>query len=403
MLIKPQSPGFILLLGVLAALPPLSIDMSLPALSEVTGALGISPSLAGLTLTLFMVGFCATPVVYGPLSDRYGRKPILLAGLTLFTLGGIGAALAPSIHILLGARLVQGAGAGAGTSMAFAIVRDLFEAHEARKRLSYVTIVMTVAPMVAPSIGALVLEVGNWRAIYATLAASGFLVLLAVTVGLSETAHRRTRQGSLLGGVIRGYGLLFGNRVSLGFTLVFGFCFGVQFSYISGSPLVLLGLYGVSPRIYGLLFAATALGITAGAFVNGRLNAHKIPPLKPLIGGFCLLVGSGLVLVLLTATGRASVPSLMPFLVLSSFAYGLLMPNVSHGAMEPIPEIAGIAGGMLTTFQMGTGAVVSALVAFLYAGFGLYAMTAMMLLCGLLAAITYLAIVRPMARAHRSS
>jgi len=409
MQIRRDSVAFVVLLGALAALPPLSIDMGLPALPAVGAALRTRPDLAGLTLSLFMAGFACGPVLYGPLSDRHGRKPVLLAGLALFTVAGLAAALAPSIGTLLAARLLQGAGAGSGTSMAFAIVRDLFEAHEARRRLSYVTAVLTAAPLVAPTLGAAVLAFGGWRAIYGALALGGAALVAVVFLGLAESVPRglRTRQGRVQGGVLdrvlAGYRAVLGSPVSLGFALVYAFGFGVQFSYVSGSPLVMMGLFGVSARTYGLLFGCTALGITAGALTNGQLSARQVSPVWPLRVGLGLLLGAGLVLVVLTAAGLASVITLMPPLVASSYGYGLVGPNASHGALEPVPEVAGTAGAVLTSAQMGTGALASALVASLFGVLGLYAMAGMMALCAAVATLVYAALVRPTQRASAAA
>ena len=163
--LQPQSVLFAIYLGALAALPPISIDMALPALVDIAGSLHASASQAGLTLSLFMAGFALGPIVYGPLCDARGRKPTLLLGLALFTLGGIGSAVAPGISILLGARLIQGIGAGAGMTVALAIVRDLFEGNAMQHRLAAITVVANVAPIVAPSVGVALLAAIEWRGI----------------------------------------------------------------------------------------------------------------------------------------------------------------------------------------------------------------------------------------------
>jgi DHA1 family bicyclomycin/chloramphenicol resistance-like MFS transporter len=393
MRIARDGMGMTLLLAGLGALPPLSIDMALPALSRIARDMAISPGLAGLTLSLFMAGFACTPIVYGPLSDRHGRRPVLLAGLVLFTLGGAAAATAPSIVWLLAARLLQGAGAGAGTSMAFAIVRDLFEGHQARQRLSGVTIVMTIAPLLAPSIGAIILGFAGWRAIWGLLTAAGAVLTLAVLLGFAESRPAAARAARP--GLLRGYARMLGNRASLGFALVYALGFAVQFSFISGSPLVLIGVFGASPRLYGVLFACNALGIAGGAAVNRRLSARRVAPAVPLgIGLGLFLVASGSMLAL-QAAGLAGIASFMPPIVLSSFAWGLASANAAHGALEPVPELAGTASAVLTCLQMAFAAIASLLVAFLFAWIGVAAMTGMMAAFGLLAAATWLLVAHP--------
>src|SRR6267378_220498 len=167
MRLPPTSMAFTLLLGFLVALPSFGIDMSLPALTSMGAALGVAPERAGLMMSLFMLGFAIAPLFYGPVSDRYGRKPVVVFAFTLFAIAGIGCAFARSLPTLLVWRVVQGAGAGASMTIALAIVRDLFEGQAARTRLSYVAIATMVVPMIAPSAGAALLALGGWRAIHA--------------------------------------------------------------------------------------------------------------------------------------------------------------------------------------------------------------------------------------------
>ncbi len=177
MRVPPASTAFTLLLSFLVALPSFGIDMSLPALTAMGAALHVAPAQAGLMMSLFMLGFAVTPLFYGPASDRYGRKPVVVFACTLF------------IITLLTWRVVQGAGAGASMTIALAIIRDLFEGQAARTRLSYVAIATMVVPMIAPSAGVALLALGGWRAIHAVLAAVGLLLLLAMLIAFAESAR----------------------------------------------------------------------------------------------------------------------------------------------------------------------------------------------------------------------
>src|SRR5258708_32789382 len=181
--------GFTLLLSCLVALPSFGIDTSLPALTETGAALRVAPARAGLMMSLFMLGFAVAPLFYGPASDRYGRKPIVLFACMLFVIAGIGCALAQSLPTLLMWRVVQGAGAGASMTIALAIVRDLFEGQAARTKLSYVAIATMVVPMIAPTAGAALLALGGWRLIHAVLAGVGLLLLLAMLLVFAESAR----------------------------------------------------------------------------------------------------------------------------------------------------------------------------------------------------------------------
>lgn len=390
---NPHSAVFVVFLASLASLPPLSIDMGLPALNEISRDLHCSLGEAGLTLTLFMAGFAGGPLVYGPLSDRYGRRPVLLSGLGLFSAGGVAAMVAPTIGLLLAARLLEGAGAGAGISMAFAIVRDLFKGEEARVKLSYVQMVTALAPMLAPTIGAAIMSVAPWRAIYGVLGFGGLILVLAVWLGFRESHAPEPSHGSIFGRVVNGYAVLFRRRVGLGFALLYGLSFGVQFSFISGSPLVFMGHFAVSARVYGLIFAVASAGIMLGAFSNTRLSRAGIGGKLPIRLGFGIYLATSLTMLVLVLAGVASVADMLPPLVLSAYAYGLIGPNASHGTLQALPEIAGIAGAMLTSFQMVVAVAASATVAAVYASAGLLAMVLPMLGFGVAALAVYLGFV----------
>jgi DHA1 family bicyclomycin/chloramphenicol resistance-like MFS transporter len=382
--------GLALLLGALAALPPLAIDMALPALSPIAAAMGTTATNAGLTLSVFLAGFAVGPIVYGPAADRLGRRPVLLAGLVLFTIGGLGATGAGSITVLLGARFLQGLGAGAGMTLAFAMVRDLFEGHAAQRRLAVITIVSNIAPIVAPTLGAGLLGLTGWRGIYGVTALAGVLLTGVVWLGLGETHKPRPiAVNSLVSHLANGYRRVLTHGVAVRHIVVNGLGFGWMFAYVSGSPLVLIGVLHVSPPTYAALFACTGAGIVAGALVNGRLARHGASSRTVLLTAILLALCATTLLTGVTIAGELSLTTAMPLLVLATACFGLAAPSAAHGALGPIPELAGIAGGLLTSVQMLTGALASTLVAYLVPRLGPVAMSGTMAAYALLALIVY--------------
>src|SRR5208337_4013245 len=225
--------GFLVFLSAMTALPPLAIDMALPSLALVQADLGATQTQAAATIAIFLAGFSTAPLIVGPLADRFGRKPVLVVGLLLFALCGLGAAFAPSIGLLLGLRLVQGAGAGAVGVLPRAIVRDLFDVRESRLFLTAIAQVNGVAPVIAPSIGALILYVAPWRTIYLALAAIGAFMLVLGLSRFRESQPVGVRQSLEPVAVAANYGLALTNRFCLGFSLVLGLTFGGMFSYIN--------------------------------------------------------------------------------------------------------------------------------------------------------------------------
>lgn len=398
MRIRANSLSFTILLGAIAALPPLSIDMGLPAFPTIGASLGASPASVGLTLSLFMAGYAVSQLVFGPLSDRYGRRPILLAGCGLFAIASVVCAAAPSIGTLVAWRFVEGAGAGAGMTITLAIVRDLFEGSAARAQLSYVNLVISVAPMVAPTIGGLILLSASWRAIYGALAVGGGLLVLSIALGLDESLAHLDVDALKPRQLTKNYARVFSNRICLGYALVNALSFGCLFTYVSGSPLIMLDVLRVSTTTYGWLFASTALGIMVGSFLNGQLSIRGTSPSRILITGLTLAVVSSVALVLVSVGGDAQVTTLMPLLVLNTFSFGLIVPNAVHGAIQPVPEIAGVAAATLGFLQMLGGALASALIAFLYDGHTAIAMSGLMALFAIASFAIYTGVVRPAER-----
>jgi DHA1 family bicyclomycin/chloramphenicol resistance-like MFS transporter len=395
MRIPPSSMAFTVLLSFLVALPSFGIDMSLPALTATGAALRVSPAQAGLMMSWFMLGFAVAPLFYGPASDRYGRKPIVAFACILFIIGGIGCALARSILTLLVWRVVQGAGAGAGMTIALAIIRDLFEGQAARTRLSYVAIVAMVVPMIAPTAGAALLAFGGWRVIHAVLAGIGFMLLLAILLGFAESARIDPASRLVPSAIVHNYLRVLKHPLSFGYILVNAAAFGALFAYVSGSPLYLINVVGLRPEQYGLVFATTSLGIMGGAFVNSQLSARGVLPGYPLAFGLVLAAMSTTSLLTMTLAGWMPVTLVISLLVLGNLAFGLIAPNAMQAAMQPLPEIAGATGAATGCIQMTIGAIASGLVVAFYDGHSALSMTALMALCSLSALASYLLLARP--------
>ena len=366
--IAPESKWFIVLLAMIVTLPSFSIDSCLASLSNIGLSLHAPPAATALVLSLFMMGFGCGQVIFGPLCDRFGRRPTLLLGCVLFTAASVGCAIAPSIESLVLWRFVQGAGSAAGSVITFAVIRDLFTGTTARARFAYVNVVAMIAPMIAPTLGGLIAAWAGWRTVFFFLAIGGTLLAIVITLSFEESIQFRNKRALILTTLVANYWRVLSHRICRGYALVGGLSFGGLFAYVSGSAFVFIEVFKVDSHVYGGLFAVNAFCLAIGAFTSGRLATRGISGRRLIITGLIIgLISSALLLVF--AGGRImTLASTMPLLMLNTFAIGLLSPNVVHGIMEPLPEIAGVASSVFGGIRMMIGAIASELVAILYRG-----------------------------------
>jgi len=349
-----------LIIGSLTALAPLSIDLYLPALPELTRDFGASASEGQLTLTACLAGLALGQMVFGPLSDRLGRRPPLLVGLAAYAAASFACAFAQSLWLLVALRLAQGLAGAAGIVIARAIVRDLRSGAAAARVFSYLMLVTGMAPILAPILGAQLLRVTTWNGLFVLLAVVGLALLLATASGLDETlpASRR-RRGSVHETVHTSIGLL-RDRVFLGYALVLGLAFGELFSYIAGSPFVLQEIYGVSPQLYGGVVALNALGLVVSGQINGAL-VGRVAPAHLLAFGVALAAVAGLCL-LAVVLGGIGLAGILPCLFAVVASLGFVMPNATALALTDYPHAAGSASALLGVLQFLIGAAVAPLV-----------------------------------------
>lgn len=353
--LDPESRWFIVLLGSLTALTALSIDMSLPALPFLTKSLQIPADRAQLTLSLFLLGFAIGQLVVGPASDRFGRRPVLLWGLLAFTLAGAGCARSQGIEALILCRFLQGMTACVGPVLGRAVVRDHFSAERAAALLSSLTVVLAVAPLVAPMIGGQLLDHFTWHAIFWALSLAGLALFGLAAAFLGESLSPENRQIHGPAEIAGSFALFLRNRESVAHALIICFVFGAQFAYISGSPFVVIEVFGVPPHHYGLFFGATAICLIVGASANGRLLREHTPA-RLLRTGLFLLASAGGALSLIALLGGGMIATLIP-LMLFFFALGIVTPNATAAALQPMGRRAGVASALLGVFQMAGGAV----------------------------------------------
>jgi DHA1 family bicyclomycin/chloramphenicol resistance-like MFS transporter len=363
-MLHPQSRGLIFLLGALTGLTALSIDMSLPALPNFQRVFTASADQAALTLSMFLAGYSVSQLFYGPLSDRYGRRPPLLAGLLLFVLGGIGCAASGSIGQLIGWRLLQGLGACAGPILARAVVRDLYERRRGVQILSYMTLVMSIAPLLAPIIGGYLLLL-HWRAIFALLAAVGLGVLLTTWLALPESIPQRNRQAVRPATLLRNLIEFCQQRVCIGYTLIVCFVFCGLFSYISASPFVFIDVFGVPSQRFGYLFGLTAFALMAGAAANARLSV-RVAPATILRLGSGLIAAAGAAMLVCGGFHLGGIAGIIGPMLVYVVGMALVTPNAIAAAMEPVPHMAGFASSLIGCLQTAGGGLVGYILGALY-------------------------------------
>jgi MFS transporter, DHA1 family, multidrug resistance protein len=349
--------GFTLFLALLTALPPLSIDMALPSLALIQADLHAPQTQAAAAIAIFIAGFSSAPIAVGPLADRFGRKAVMGVGLVLFTLCAAGSALAPSIDALLAFRLVQGASAGAVGILPRAIIRDLFEGREARLQLAAVSLVFSVAPLIAPALGVAILFFGSWRLIFAVLTGVSVLVTLVALVLFEESHAAENRRNLKPSTILAGYRRALTNPACVGFSLLGGLLFAGLFAYVNVSPLLYMQGYGVSKTGFAALFAITASGVIVGSSINAWLLNRHVRPKTVFDAALALECLSALALLMVGLAGLGSALIVAALVMVFISAFGLVFPNAVHEAIHPLPEIAGLASAIVTTTQMLFGAL----------------------------------------------
>ena len=351
MRLKPNTIAMTAALALLTALSPLSTDMYLPSLPQIARDLGTSTAGAQLTLSAFLLGFAVGQFVYGPVSDKLGRKPVLMVGLGIFVLASIACTFAPTIETLVAARFAQALGASGPIVLARAMVRDLYEGPRAGQELSRMGSIMGLVPAVAPVLGGVLHDWAGWRSTFAVTTLLGLALAGMAFVALPETLRARSTGPVSFLAILRGYQTLLAHpayRVYVGLTAL---TFGGLFAFISGSSFVLQDVYGLAEIPYAFSFTFMVIGYIAGTIAAQRLVARRGLDGTIAFGVVCLALGGAIMLILVGVGVRSSLGITLP-MALYAAGVGLTMPLSIASAMAPFAERAGAASSLLGICQM---------------------------------------------------
>lgn len=349
-----------LILGLLSAVGPFAIDMYLPALPQVAADLGTTEAGAALTLTAYFFAFGLAQMIYGPLADAIGRKRPMIAGLFIFFIATAGAWFAPDINWLIGARFAQGFGAAALMVVPRAVIRDKASGADATRMMAAVMIVISVSPMLAPLTGSLVLLWGDWRDIFAILAVAALLSLCLIVFALPETLAITKRRPVHFGSMKSGAARLLGNRKFMGLTMIGGFGMASFFVFLSTASFVYTRQYGLTPTQFSIAFAINAIGFFSASQLAGRL-AQRYGIERVISFAVTGFASATLVLAVAVSAGFDALPVVIAGLFIGNACLGLVIPTAMVLALDPHPDIAGLASSLGGTLQMLTGGAMIAL------------------------------------------
>jgi MFS transporter, DHA1 family, multidrug resistance protein len=384
----------ILLLGAIIALAPLSIDLYLPALPTIQQALGGSAAQGQLTLSVYFLGLALGQLIYGPVSDRIGRRKPLYFGLALYALAALGCTFATRIDSLIALRFLQALGGCAGMVIVRAVVRDLYTPQEMARVLSMLLLVMGVAPILAPVIGSWIFVALGWQAVFGVLAVYGVACLIMAANYLPETLAKPGEALQFIR-VLKGYGRLLRHRRFMGYALSGGIAQASMFAYIAVSSFVFIEFYALSPTQYGLLFGVNAFGLILGSQINNwmltRYRSERV--LRSALLAYSFF---GVVLAITVTAGLGGLPGVLIPLWCCIASLGFTFPNSTAAAMAPFGDRAGMAAALLGTLQYGLAALTSGVVASLHDGTA-QPMALTIAICGLLSVIVLRALTGKLA------
>ena len=379
-----STPALMALLAGITALAPFSLQIFLPALPAIQASFAATTGIVQLTLSLSILANAVAYLAYGPLSDHFGRRPVLLVGLVAFIAGSLACALAPSIELLIVARIVQSVGGAAGMVLARAIVRDLYDRERSASIIAYLTMAMVVAPMLAPTIGAVLLDVASWRAIFFVATGVGVVLIWPIMVTLAETRPPEARRA---GSPLSGASALLRSGTFLAYALQSTFGISIFFSFIASAPYFMMDVLGRSATEYGLWFILVSAAFMAGNLVAGRFSARIGLDRMVLTGSVLGVAGAGAAFALLLAGYWMPLALFGPIMAVG-LGNGFAVPNAQAGAVSVQPLLAGTASGIAGFSQMFVAALVSQAVGMLQNGTP-YPMAAFMAGCAVLSLLGF--------------
>ena len=363
--IRINKTFLIILLGILAAIGPFTIDMYLPAFGRIAEALGTDESRVAFTLTSYFFGIAIGQLIYGPIVDKYGRKKPLLFGLFLYAVSAVGCALSSSIEMMIVMRLFQALGGCVGMVASVSIISDVYQVDQRARAFSSIMLVMGIAPLIAPSLGSLIVSNASWEYIFYFLAAFSTLVWLLIYVFLPETSRYMHRNPLKIKTVANSYKLVLQNKVFLNYTLAGSLSMAILFAYISAASFIFLNHYQLSEERFSLLFAVNASGLVVGNFLNGRLTRYYHYLTMAKYASIVLFAVTAVVFTIFYFQENPSYSSTVISLVTIMFLIGFINPNATAASISPFTENTGTASALGGAVRMGVGAIVAAVMGIL--------------------------------------
>lgn len=356
----PRAKPTLAVLVAISTIQPIALNLLAPATPGMARQFGESYATIQLTLTLFLVAVALTQLVVGPLSDRYGRRPCVNAGIALFVAGSVLGALAPSTGVLLLARGLEGAGAGAAFALSRAIIRDSASRDQAASQIASVTMVMVVAPMLAPWLGGQIEAFAGWRMIFWFMAGVGSLVLTMTVLRLPETAPNIGVETSFLG-IFRAFPMLIADRGFVVNVVVLAMTSGSFFAFVAAAPFIVVEAMGRAPEVYGAWFILNALGYMIGNFMMSRLAVRVGTARMVRIGLMISFLAMSVGLALALGPSWSPLTLFVP-LAVNAMGNGLTIPGATAEALSARPELAGSAAGLMGAIHLGAGALATILI-----------------------------------------